>query len=131
MRQEREGNRPAARGEPGDHIDVLRTEPTRPATASMHWRRALAALAVALLALVALPRLLPATGAPPAASPQPTPTARVTGPPVTLLPLVVPGNAGPAVGRPIARSADGTEYLDGIPTRFYGQAVLRVRDALL
>lgn len=126
-----EGTRRAARGEPGDHIDVLRSEPTRPATSSINWRGPAVVLAVVLVALVALPRLFPAAGVPPAASPQPTPSARATVALVTLMPFVAPRNGGPAVGRPIPRSADGTEYFDGIPARFDGQAVLRVRDALL
>ncbi len=131
MMHQRGGSRPTVRGEPSDHVDVLRAEPTRAATTSMHWRRPAVALAVALLALVALPRLFPSAGVPPAASPQPTPSARLTHPPVTPLPFVASRNGAPAVGRPIPRSPDGTEYFDGIPTRLDGQAVLRVRDALL
>lgn len=131
MTHQRESSRPTPRGERGDHVDVLRTEPTRPATSSIHWRRSAVVLAVVLLALVTLPRLFPAAGVPPSASAQPTPSARATAPPVAPLPFVAARNGAPAVGRPIPRSADGTEYFDGIPTRFDGRAVLRVRDALL
>jgi hypothetical protein len=117
----------------GDQVDVLPAQPTRTVTSGTGWRRAALLLGLVLVMLVALPRLFPAA-APPATRPAATATA---GPTVTARVVAVRGTyvpaaqKGPLVGGPMPRSADGTAYLDGIPTRFDGEAVLRVRDALL
>ena len=128
---EREGDRAAVSGDPGvGGLDLLRSEPPRAAVANVRWRAAALSVAVLLLALVVAPRLLPA-----AAPPGPSAVASVAVPP-TAAPvapqrLAVSRGDLPAVGPPMARSSDGSEYFDGIPTRVSGERVLRVRDALL
>ena len=116
-------------------LDVLRSEPARAAVSNVRWRAAALSVAVVLLALVVAPRLLPASASP---SPQAVPSTSFaatagapTAAPVAPQRLALARGDLPAVGPPIARSSDGSEYFDGIPTRVDGERVLRVRDALL
>ena len=132
MKHEREGPQAIAPGDPGvARADVLRAEPPTSATRNVGWLRPALGLAAVLAALVALPRLLPASADEPTASPRATAAATHHNPVAARPTLTVAADGGPAVGAPLPRSTDGSEYLDGIPTNVAGEAVLRVRDALL
>jgi hypothetical protein len=98
-----------------------------PTRTGVGWRLPALAVAVALVALVGLTRL----GAPdrPIPSDVPLPVAQAS---PTASPAPTRGPAVPnRLDGVIARSADGLTYVDGIPTGISGQAVYRVRDALL
>jgi len=93
------------------------------------WRLPAVAVGVALVALVALTRLGGADR--PTPSPRPSAAAAVPNGGVST---AAPDEASITVSRlggVMRRSPDGLTYADGIPTGISGQAVYRVRDALL
>ncbi len=105
---------------------------------SFGWRSAALAVAVAIVGLVAIARFGGASDQPLTSS-QPsfavalaTVTPQPPQPSATPRPRSIGGLIGrPAVGAPIRRTADGLDYIDGIPTAVAGVPVDRVRDALL
>lgn len=131
MRTQRDATRPPTPGDPVDQVDARPAESNRVPLSRLGWRGPALGLVAVLVALVALPTLFPSTGALPSPSPIPT-VGPSRGRSLTLPATFLPAARGaPAVGRPIRRSANGSEYIDGIPVQFDGEAVLRVRDVLL